>query len=125
MLSSHAEVCGRLPCALWPTIPSCTFAATLLRTFVRLLTLRGYSGEGLAVLSGRRQAYGYRTLERFLRELAAAGGAQTLTDALGQWTTQLWQTQRLRVAGTPPSFYIDSHRKAVYSDVLVPRGLVG
>ena len=87
--------------------------------------LRGYSGEGLAVLSGRRQAYGYRTLERFLRELAAAGGAQTLTDALGQWTTQLWQTQRLRVAGTPPSFYIDSHRKAVYSDVLVPRGLVG
>ncbi len=29
------------------------------------------------------------------------------------------------MAGTPPSFYIDSHRKAVYSDVLVPRGLVG
>jgi hypothetical protein len=87
--------------------------------------LRGYSGEGLAVLSGRRQAYGYRTVARFLREVAAAGGAQTLTDALGQWTTQVWQPQRPRVAGTPPSFYIDGHRKAVYSDVLVPRGLVG
>jgi hypothetical protein len=87
--------------------------------------LRGYSGGGLAMLSGRRQAYGYETVARFRREVVAAGGAQTLTDALGQWTTHLWSAPQSAVAGTPPSFYIDGHRKAVYSDVLVPRGLVG
>jgi hypothetical protein len=87
--------------------------------------LRAYSGDGLAVLSGRRQAYGYETLARFRREVVAAGAAQTLTTALGQWTTQLWRPQRPAVTGGPPSFYIDGHRKAVYSDVLLPRGLVG
>jgi hypothetical protein len=87
--------------------------------------LRGYCGGGLAVLSGRRQAYGYETVARFRREVAAAGGAQTLTAALGQWTTHLWAPPRPALPGLPPSFYIDGHRKAVYSDVLLPRGLVG
>lgn len=86
--------------------------------------LRGYSGDGLAVLTGRPQAYGYRTVGRFLRELAAAAGAEALTDALGTWATRLWRPERPRVAGTPPPFYIAGHRKAVYSDVLLPRGLV-
>jgi len=107
--------------------------AGLLRTLLFLTAvglrrpwdLRGYSGDGLAVLTGRRQAYGYRIVERFLRELATAGGAHTLTEALGRWTTQVWRPERPRVAGTPPSFYIDGHRKPVYSDVLLPRGLVG
>lgn len=87
--------------------------------------LRASSAEGLALLSGRRQTYGYRAIERFLHEVAAAGGAESLTTALGVWTTQVWQPAQPRAAATPPSFYIDGHRKAVYSDVLVPRGLVG
>jgi hypothetical protein len=87
--------------------------------------LRGYSGGELAVLSGRRQAYGYETVARFRREVVAAGAAQTLTDALGQWTTQLWPPPGPTVAGTPPSFSIDGHRKAVYSAVSLPRGLSG
>jgi len=87
--------------------------------------LRAYSGGGLAVLSGRRQAYGYETVARFRREVVAAGGAQPLTDALGQWATWLWRAPRPAAIGGPPSFYIDGHRQAVYSDVLLPRGLVG
>ena len=45
----------------------------------------------------------------------------------------LWQVgpprvfkRRTRVAdGSVPVFYIDGHRKAVYADHLIPRGLVG
>lgn len=36
--------------------------------------LRGYTGDGLALLTGRRRAYGCRHPERFLAEVAAAGG---------------------------------------------------
>lgn len=123
-----------------PTLPGSRLArlrpatrAGLLRTLLFLTVvglrrpwdLRGYSGEGLAVLTGRPQAYGYRMVARFLGELAAAGGARPCSEALGVWTTQVWRPERPRVAGTPPSFYIDGHRKPVYSDVLLPRGLVG
>ena len=48
--------------------------------------LRGYSGGGLALLTGRTRAYGYRSTERFLSELACSGGADALTDALAAWT---------------------------------------
>ena len=53
--------------------------------------LRGYSGDALAVLTGRHRAYGYCHTERFLSQLAKAEGAEALTTALGSWTTQLWK----------------------------------
>lgn len=53
--------------------------------------LRGYAQEGLALLTTRRRAYGYRTIERFLAEVAQAGGAESFTDALAAWTTRLWK----------------------------------
>jgi len=91
----------------------------------RTWDLRGYTGAALALLTGRRRAYGYRHVERFLAECAQAGAAAALTDALAGWTAQLWPP-RPTVGGSPlPSFYyVDGHRKAVYADHLIPRGLV-
>jgi hypothetical protein len=92
----------------------------------RTWDLRGYTGAALALLTGRERAYGYRTVERFLAALAAGGGADLLTDALAGWTTALWRSapHALGADDACPSFYIDGHRKAVYSDALIPRGLV-
>jgi hypothetical protein len=62
----------------------------------------------------------------FCRKWPGAGGAESLTDALAQWTADLWHPE---VEGheEPRSFtcYIDGHRKPVYSEVLIPRGLIG
>jgi hypothetical protein len=55
----------------------------------RTWDLRSYSGDALALLTGRVWAYGYRHVERFLAWLASAGAADLLTDALAQWSTQL------------------------------------
>src|SRR5207244_8569420 len=61
----------------------------------------------------------------FLTEVAAVGADEILTEALAVWTARLWKPS-LRAAGDPvPVFYIDGHRKAVYADHLIPRGLVG
>ena len=90
----------------------------------RTWDLRGYVGDGLGVLTGRRRAYGYRAAERFLAEVATLGGAETLTDALATWTTGLWHPGTAAEGAACPSLYIDGHRKAVYTDALVPRGLV-
>jgi hypothetical protein len=91
----------------------------------RTWDLRGYSGQALALLTGRQLAYGYRHTERFLAELAKAGADDALTEALAIWTATLWKP-RLRLADGPvPVFYVDGHRKAVYADHLIPRGLVG
>lgn len=93
----------------------------------RTWDLRGYTGTMLAMLTGRERAYSQRYTERFLACLAHAGTADRLTEEVAKWTWKLWQTE-------PPSsdqpttsavFYVDGHRKAVYSDVLVPRGPVG
>jgi len=86
--------------------------------------LRGYAGDALALLTGRRRAYGYRHTERFLAELADQGGAERLTDRLAAWTGRLWRPRLRPVEEPPPSFYIDGHHKAVYADHLIPRGLV-
>lgn len=80
--------------------------------------LRSYSGDGLALLSGRKRAYGYAHTERFLAQMAQSGAAERLTDSLAHWTSQLWPAQT-------PLYYIDGHKKPVYSDSLLPRGLVG
>jgi len=92
----------------------------------RTWDLRGYAADGLARLSGRKRAYGYRYTEAFLSQVANSGGAERLTDALARWTTQLWHPSD-EAAEQPRSLtcYIDGHRKPVYTDALIPRGLVG
>ena len=92
----------------------------------RTWDLRGYTSDGLALLTGRKRAYGYRYTEAFLSQVADADGAERLTDALACWTMHLWHAS---AEGTkqPQSLtcYVDGHRKPVYSDVLIPRGLIG
>ncbi len=85
--------------------------------------LRAYTGDGLAFLTGRPWTYGYRHVERFLAHIAQAGAAEPLTDALARWTAQLW-SPNASVPAVPPHFYIDGHRKAVYTAARIPRGLV-
>jgi len=80
--------------------------------------LRFYSGDGLALLSGRRHAYGYEHTERFLSQLAQGEPVEQLTNGLASWSSQLWGAQAVL-------YYVDGHKKAVYSDCLLPRGLVG
>ena len=88
--------------------------------------LRSYTGNALGVVTGRHRAYGYCHTERFLSQLAKAKGSEALTSALGSWTTHLWE-KGLQDTGeeTAPYFYIDGHRKPVYADDLIPRGLIG
>ena len=90
----------------------------------RTYDLRRYTGDALALLTGRQKAYGYRHTERFLSAVARAGGATALTDALVGWTASLWRPGLRPVEESPPTYYVDSHRKAVHSDKLIPRGLV-
>ncbi len=81
--------------------------------------LRGYSGDGLGLLSGRQRAYGYVHTERFLSQLGQADGDEALTEAVAIWTHQLWGSQQESV------HYVDMHRKPVYSNQLLPRGKIG
>src|SRR5205823_4059757 len=78
--------------------------------------------------TGRMRAYGYRYTETFLSQIAYADGAERFTDALASWATQLWhstgETERTEWPHTL-TCYVDGHRKPVYSDVLLPRGLIG
>src|SRR3989440_1716218 len=93
----------------------------------RTWDLRGYTGTMLALLTGRERAYSQRYTERFLARLATAGTAQGLTEVVARWTWSLWQTEQpcSEPSASPAVFYVDGHRKAVYSDVLLPRGPVG
>ena len=88
--------------------------------------LRSYTGNTLAVVTGRHRAYSYCHTERFLSQLAKAKGSEALTIALGSWTAHPWEagSQEASVE-TVPCFYVDGHRKPVYTDCLIPRGLVG
>src|SRR2546425_1040842 len=88
--------------------------------------LRSYTGKALAVVTQRHRAYGYCHTERFLSQLAKAQGSESLTTALGSWTTHLWEAENQdAIAEALPCFYIDGHRKPVYADSLIPRGLIG
>jgi len=93
----------------------------------RTWDLRSYTGTMLAVVTGRERAYSQRYTERFLSRLAHAGAAEHLTEVVAKWTWSMWQEEHpsANQVGTPDVFYVDGHRKAVYSDVLVPRGPVG
>jgi len=46
----------------------------------RTWDLRGYTADGLALLSGRMRAYGYRYTETFLSQVARADGAERFMD---------------------------------------------
>jgi hypothetical protein len=98
----------------------------------RTWDLRGYTADGLALLTGRTRAYGYRYTELFLSQVAHADGSERFTDALASWTTRLWHTLaegtgEMGEANHPHALtcYVDGHRKPVYSEVLIPRGLIG
>jgi len=92
----------------------------------RTWDLRGYTGESLARLSGRKRAYGYRYTEAFLSQVAHSDGAERLTDALAHWTRHLWHPRDdASESKSALTCYVDGHRKPVYSDMLIPRGLVG
>ena len=91
----------------------------------RTWDLRGYTGEALARLSGRRRAYSFWHTERFLSQVARAGGDEALTNALARWTSRLWLEEPQEPDQPPPAFYLDGHKKPVYTDHLIPRGLIG
>ena len=44
---------------------------------------------------------------------------------LPRWTSTLWLEQEPESGQPPPAFYLDGHKKPVYTDHLIPRGLVG
>ena len=89
----------------------------------RTCDLRGYSGDALALLTGRHRTYGYWQVERFLSQVAQAGGDERLSSALAQWTATLWPGEEPEPLSSP--WYLDGHKKPVYTDRLIPRGLVG
>ena len=91
----------------------------------RTWDLRTYTGDALAMLTGRSRAYGYFHTERFLSQVAQADGADTFTDGLAQWTARLWKPPAASTQAREPLYYIDGHRKPVYADSLIPRGLIG
>ena len=43
---------------------------------------------------------------------------------LPTWTTQLWHPPEQQLLGQSTAYYIDGHRKPVYTKGLIPRGLV-
>jgi hypothetical protein len=91
----------------------------------RTWDLRTYTGDALAMLTGRSRAYGYFHTERFLSQVAQADGADTFTDGLAQWTARLWKPPTASTQAREPLYYIDGHRKPVYADSSIPRGLIG
>jgi hypothetical protein len=54
-----------------------------------------------------------------------AGSAEGLTDILACCTAHLWKIQDTSKEAFPSAFYVDGHRRPVYTGVLIPRGLVG
>jgi hypothetical protein len=87
--------------------------------------LRSYTGQELALLTGRSRSYSYRHTERFLLKLSKLGGDQALTEALARWTASLWPAKDAARDTSSPYFYLDGHRKPVYTQTLIPRGLIG
>src|SRR2546429_3227388 len=91
----------------------------------RFWELRSYTGQELALLTGRAHPYSYRHTERFLLRLASAQADQALTKALARWTTTLWQGKPRSQEASSPHFYVDGPRKAGHTHTLIHRGLIG
>jgi hypothetical protein len=87
--------------------------------------LRTYTGSALGRLSGRPQPYSYRHVERFLRILAIANADEAFTAAFAQWTSDLWQVKASSQEASAPPVYVDGLSLAVYTQTLIPRGLIG
>jgi hypothetical protein len=85
---------------------------------------QSYTGQAQALLTNRHRAYGYRHTERFLAELAEVFADAPLTEAFSCWTASLWKLAPQERANSVPIFYVDGHRKPVYADSLIPRGLI-
>lgn len=92
----------------------------------RTWDLRSYTGTMLALVTDRERAYSQRHTERFLAHLAHVAGAKRLTEVMAKWTWLLWRPEEGSSEQPEALFYyVDGHRKAVYSEVLIPRGPVG
>jgi hypothetical protein len=92
----------------------------------RTWDLRTYTGTTLALVTGRGCAYSYAYVEQFLSRLAHSRTDECLTDTLAQWTWTVWHDEQTKPEQEQQAvFSVDGHPKAVYSDVLVPRGPVG
>jgi hypothetical protein len=91
----------------------------------RLWELRSYTGTALGLLTGRLWAYGYRFVERFLAILARTETGERLTAGVARWATQLWHGAQHTPRPDPMLVYIDGHKKPVYCDKRIPRGLIG
>jgi len=119
------EVCDRMPQRLAESGE--TSRQQLLQTLLfmpvadvfRPYDLRRYSGDSLSLLSGRSRAFGYVHTERFLSQLARVNGNEEATRVLSAWISDLWEHDANTI------YYVDGHRKPVYSDVRLPRGLIG
>ncbi|MGH2509133.1 MAG: hypothetical protein ACRDHZ_17275, partial [Ktedonobacteraceae bacterium] len=48
-----------------------------------------------------------------------------MTEALACWTVSLWHAEDATRDTSSSHFYLDGHRKAVYTNTLIPRGLIG
>ena len=120
--TAPARLARMLPASIQALLLTLLFlsAVGLRRTW----DLRSYAGSALALLTGRLCAYGYRHVEWFLAAIAHSGGAEPVTDALAQWTARLWCPTAREPDGLTMTVYIDGHRKAVYSEKRIPRGLV-
>jgi len=82
--------------------------------------LKSYLSEGEKGLKDGRQGHPSKL---------KTGGSENLTDGLARWTYGVWggefQSKVEVASGEPATFYVDGHHKAVYSEKLIPRGLVG
>ncbi len=87
--------------------------------------LRTYTGSALGRLSGRPQPYSSRHVERFLRILAIANTDEAFSAAVARWTSALWQVKARSQEATSPHVYVDGLSLAVYTETLIPRGLIG
>lgn len=90
----------------------------------RLWELRSYTGRELALLTGQPYSYSYRHTERFLLQLSKLDGDQALTEILARWTASLWQIKDTTRDVSSLHFYLDDHRKPVYTQTSIPRGLI-
>ena len=62
---------------------------------------------------------------RISRILAIANADEAFTAALARWTSALWQVKVRSQEATSPHVYVDGLSLAVYTDTLIPRGLIG